>query len=75
MSHFGRMNVVLSRTGRCHNTVGGYPPLSGGDPSLPPVPDWKGVVGVNVVTYEELFQLLMVLITFASLIITIIKKK
>ena len=30
---------------------------------------------MNVVTYEELFQLLMVLITFASLIITIIKKK
>ena len=29
MSHFGRINVVLSRTGRCHNTVGGYPPLQG----------------------------------------------
>ena len=30
---------------------------------------------VNVVTYEELFQLLLVLISFAGLIITIIKKK
>ena len=50
-------------------------PLFQGVILLYPCPDWKGVVGVNVVTYEELFQLLMVLITFASLIITIIKKK
>ena len=30
---------------------------------------------VNVVTYEELFQFLLVIISFAGLIITIIKKK
>mgnify|MGYP006891475357 CR=1 FL=1 len=29
MLHFGRINMILSRTGRCHNTVGGYPPLQG----------------------------------------------
>ena len=50
--------------------LGGYPPLSGGEPSLP-----EGGGDVNVVTYEELFQLLLVLISFAGLIITIIKKK
>ena len=50
-------------------------PLTGGDLLLPPVPIRKGVVNVNVVTYEELFQLLTVLISFASLIVMIIKKK
>ena len=30
---------------------------------------------VNMVTYEELFQFLLVLISFAGLIITILKKK
>jgi hypothetical protein len=35
----------------------------------------EGGGDVNVVTYEELFQLLLVLISFAGLIITIIKKK
>ena len=33
------------------------------------------MVKVNVVTYEELFQLLLVLISFASLIIAIMTKK
>lgn len=42
---------------------------------MPPVLSWKGVVNVNVVTYEELFQLLAVLISFAGLIIMIMKKK
>ena len=53
---------------------GGYPPLSGGDPSLPPVHRERGDK-VNAVTYEELFQLLLVLIAFASLIFQITKKK
>ena len=42
---------------------------------MPPVLPGKGVVNVNVVTYDELFQLLIVLISFASLIYQIIKKK
>ncbi len=42
---------------------------------MPPVLFGRGVVKVNVVTYEELFQLMLVLISFAGLIITIIKKK
>ena len=42
---------------------------------MPPVPIRKGVVNVNVVTYEELFQLLMFLVSFASLIVAIMTKK
>lgn len=42
---------------------------------MPPVLYRKGVVKVNVVTYDELFQLMLVLISFAGLIITVIKKK
>ncbi len=42
---------------------------------MPPVLFGKGVVDVNMVTYGELFQLLLVLISFANLIYQIIKKK
>ena len=49
------------------------PPFTGGDPSLPPVPMRKGVVGM--VTYDELFQFCLVLIGLAGLIIQIVKKK
>lgn len=35
----------------------------------------KGVDKVNVVTYDELFQFMLVLISFASLIIAIMAKK
>ena len=52
-----------------------FSPLFQGVTLLAPCPARKGVVDVNVVTYGELFQLLIVLISFASLIYQIIKKK
>lgn len=55
--------------------VGGESPPSGGELPFPPVLLWREVVEVNVVTYDELFQLMLVLISFAGLIITITKKK
>ena len=36
---------------------------------------WKGVVDVSVVTYDELFQLIIIFISFAGLIYQITKKK
>ena len=42
---------------------------------MPPVRNRKGVVNVNVVTYEELFQLLSFLVAFAGLIVTVTTKK
>jgi hypothetical protein len=42
---------------------------------LAPCPLWKGVVDVSVVTYDELFQLIIIFISFAGLIYQITKKK
>lgn len=42
---------------------------------MPPVLFGRGVVNVNVVTYDGLFQFCIVLLTFASVIIMITKKK
>ena len=65
--------MVPFGTGRCQ-TLRRLTPVLGGDTSRPR-PYTEGGGDVNVVTYEELFQLLLVLISFAGLIITIIKKK
>ena len=51
------------------------PPMTGGKSFLPPSLFGRGVVKVNVVTYEGLFQLLMLLIYFAMLIVTIYNNK
>ena len=42
---------------------------------LAPCPYKEGGGNVNVVTYEELFQLLIFLVSFASLIVAIMTKK
>ena len=42
---------------------------------MPPVLLGRGVVDVSVVTYSELFQLIIIFISFASLIYQITKKK
>ena len=71
---FVRIQMVPHGTGRCHKTVGGYPPfLQGGDPSCPLSLQRKGVV--DLITYDELFQFCLVLIGFAGLIVQIAKKK
>lgn len=49
--------------------------MTGGKSFLPPSLFGWGVVKVNVVTYEGLFQLLMLLIYFAMLIVTIYNNK
>lgn len=69
--------VPFGTAGRCHFRlmVGGESPPSGGELSFPPVLSGREVVKVNVVTYDELFQLMLVLISFASLIIAIMTKK
>lgn len=52
-----------------------FSPLLQGVTLLTPCPLGRGVVNVNAVTYGELFQLILVLISFASLIYQITKKK
>ena len=66
--------MVPFGTGRCQ-TLRRLSPLFQGVILLCPLALPEGGGDVNVVTYEELFQLLLVLISFAGLIITIIKKK
>ena len=56
-------------------TVGGLAPDIQGVTLLAPCPLWKGVVDVSVVTYDELFQLIIIFISFAGLIYQITKKK
>ena len=56
------MTLVLFGTRALPVTVGGFLPHTGGDFFCPLSPYRKGVVKVNVVTYEGLFQLLMVFI-------------
>ena len=71
----GKIKTVPLGTGRCYiDMVGGWPPLQGVT-LLAPCPLGRGVVNVNTVTYEELFQLILVFISFASLIYQIVKKK
>ena len=72
---FDNMTLVLFGTRALPVTVGGFLPHTGGDFFCPLSPYRKGVVKVNVVTYEGLFQLLMVLISFAMLILSINNKK
>ena len=63
------MTLVLFGTRALPVTVGGFLPHTGGDFFCPLSFLWKGVVKVNVVTYEGLFQFLMVLISFAMVFI------
>ena len=51
------------------------PPMTGGKKLLAPQPLWKGVVKVNVVTYEGLIQFCLLLIAFAGFIVSINNKK
>ena len=74
-SNFVRIRVVPSGTRVLPETDRRLPPSTGDNTSLPPVLCGKGVVNVNVVTYEALFQLLMVLVAFAELIVIITAKK
>lgn len=52
-----------------------FVPLSGGEASCPLSEKGKGVVEMDVVTYEGLFQFCMALFAFASLVIAIINNK
>lgn len=67
------INSVPTGTGRCQ-TRRRFPP-SQGVTLLAPCPLWRGVVDVSVVTYDDLFQLIIIFISFAGLIYQITKKK
>ena len=80
------MFYFVSLRVRCYNGLGFFGsralpdnpaviPLFQGVILLCPLSTGKGGDKVNAVTYEELFQLLLVLIAFASLIFQITKKK
>ena len=68
------MGLASSEAGRCQ-TIRRLSPSFRGVILLCPLSTGKGGDKVNAVTYEELFQLLLVLIAFASLIFQITKKK
>ena len=74
------MTDLLNKAGSARNRalpvmVGGLAPDIQGVTLLAPCPLWKGVVDVSVVTYDELFQLIIIFISFAGLIYQITKKK
>lgn len=74
----GSFYKICDKSGSCYASnaaVGGLASDIQGVTLLAPCPLWKGVVDVNVVIYDELFQLIIIFISFADLIYQITKKK